>query len=56
MLAHKTGVILLPGKGFDVVHASVRVSLANLTHHDYELIGRETRAVLDGYYAEYQAR
>ena len=56
VLAHKTGVILLPGKGFDVVHASARVSLANLTHHDYELIGRETRAVLDGYYAEYQAR
>ncbi|MGR5092626.1 bifunctional aspartate transaminase/aspartate 4-decarboxylase [Vibrio maritimus] len=54
-LAHETGVILLPGKGFDVVHASVRVSLANLTHHEYELIGRETRRVLDEYYAEFIA-
>ena len=49
-LAYETGVILLPGKGFDVVHGSVRVSLANLTHHEYELIGRETRKVLDEYY------
>ncbi|WP_394229606.1 bifunctional aspartate transaminase/aspartate 4-decarboxylase [Shewanella colwelliana] len=55
VLAYKTGVILLPGKGFDVMHSSVRVSLANLTHHEYELIGRETRIVLDDYYAEYQA-
>ncbi|WP_285164531.1 bifunctional aspartate transaminase/aspartate 4-decarboxylase [Shewanella goraebulensis] len=54
-LAHKTGVILLPGKGFDVVHPSVRVSLANLTHYEYELIGRETRSVLDDYFTEYQA-
>ncbi|MEZ9531606.1 bifunctional aspartate transaminase/aspartate 4-decarboxylase, partial [Vibrio sp. 10N.286.51.F4] len=53
-LAHETGVILLPGKGFDTVHASVRVSLANLTHHEYELIGRETRTVLDEYFAEFQ--
>ncbi len=54
LLAESTGVILLPGKGFDTVHASVRVSLANLTHHEYELIGRETRNMLDRYYAEYQ--
>ncbi|HHF2856195.1 bifunctional aspartate transaminase/aspartate 4-decarboxylase [Vibrio diabolicus] len=53
-LAHETGVILLPGQGFDVVHASVRVSLANLTHHEYELIGRATRKVLDEYFAEFQ--
>ncbi|MEZ9198756.1 bifunctional aspartate transaminase/aspartate 4-decarboxylase [Shewanella sp. 10N.286.54.B9] len=53
VLAHKTGVILLPGKGFDVVHSSVRVSLANLTHHEYELIGKETRIVLDDYFTEY---
>ncbi|MDV5168527.1 bifunctional aspartate transaminase/aspartate 4-decarboxylase [Photobacterium rosenbergii] len=52
-LAHETGVILLPGKGFDVVHGSVRVSLANLTHHEYELIGRETRKVLDEYYHDF---
>lgn len=54
-LAKDTGVILLPGKGFDVVHASVRVSLANLTHHEYELIGRATRSVLDDYYSEFNA-
>ncbi|MDF5436545.1 bifunctional aspartate transaminase/aspartate 4-decarboxylase, partial [Vibrio parahaemolyticus] len=53
-LAHETGVILLPGQGFDVVHASVRVSLANLTHHEYELIGRATRKVLDEYFAEFK--
>ncbi|GGA81325.1 aminotransferase [Neiella marina] len=55
-LAQATGVILLPGKGFDTVNASVRVSLANLTHHEYELIGRETRKVLDQYYAEFQGQ
>ncbi|MDO6686055.1 MULTISPECIES: bifunctional aspartate transaminase/aspartate 4-decarboxylase [unclassified Agarivorans] len=55
-LAQSTGVILLPGKGFDTVHASVRVSLANLTHHEYELIGRETRKVLDEHFAEYNAQ
>ncbi|MEZ9147264.1 bifunctional aspartate transaminase/aspartate 4-decarboxylase [Vibrio sp. 10N.286.52.C3] len=54
-LAHETGVILLPGKGFDTVHASVRVSLANLTHHEYELIGRATRTVLDEYFQEFSA-
>ncbi|MBY6095537.1 bifunctional aspartate transaminase/aspartate 4-decarboxylase [Ferrimonas balearica] len=54
-LAASTGVILLPGKGFDVVHGSVRVSLANLTHYEYELIGRETRTLLDQYFSEYQA-
>jgi aspartate 4-decarboxylase len=54
-LAHETGVILLPGGGFDVVNPSVRVSLANLTHHEYELIGRATRMVLDEYFAEFNA-
>ncbi|SHH24202.1 bifunctional aspartate transaminase/aspartate 4-decarboxylase [Ferrimonas marina] len=54
-LAANTGVVLLPGKGFDVVHGSVRVSLANLTHYEYALIGRETRKMLDGYFAEFQA-
>ncbi|MBV7261197.1 bifunctional aspartate transaminase/aspartate 4-decarboxylase [Photobacterium sp. 2_MG-2023] len=52
-LAEQTGVILLPGKGFDVIHGSARVSLANLTHYEYELIGRETRKVLDEYYTDY---
>ncbi|PMH46039.1 aspartate 4-decarboxylase [Vibrio sp. 10N.286.49.B3] len=53
-LAHDTGVILLPGRGFDTVNASVRVSLANLTHHEYELIGRSTRQVLNEYYVEFK--
>ena len=52
-LADETGVVLLPGKGFDVVHASVRVSLANLTHHEYAAIGRLTRKVMDEYYSAY---
>ena len=54
-LAQETGVVLLPGKGFEVVDASVRVSLANLTQADYRAIGQCTRRVLDELFAEYQA-
>lgn len=53
-LAEETGIVLLPGKGFNVIHGSVRVSLANLTHYEYELIGRKTKQVLNEYYEEYQ--
>ncbi|WP_299007501.1 bifunctional aspartate transaminase/aspartate 4-decarboxylase [uncultured Shewanella sp.] len=52
-LADETGVVLLPGKGFDVVHGSVRVSLANLTHNEYKAIGKLTKAVVDEYYAQF---
>ncbi len=53
-LAKETGVVLLPGKGFEVVDASVRVSLANLTDADYAAIGRCTRQVLDDFHAEFK--
>ncbi|WP_171102597.1 bifunctional aspartate transaminase/aspartate 4-decarboxylase [Ruegeria sp. HKCCD7255] len=53
-LAKETGVVLLPGKGFEVLDPSARVSLANLTEHDYASIGRFTRQVLDEYFAEFQ--
>lgn len=54
-LADEAGVVLLPGQGFDVIHRSVRVSLANLTHNDYTAIGKLTRKVMDEYYASYLA-
>ena len=52
-LAEETGVVLLPGNGFEVVDASVRVSLANLTDADYADIGRFTRQVIDEFYGEF---
>jgi len=46
-LADETGVVLLPGKGFEVVDTSARVSLANLTDHEYRAIGVATRRIVD---------
>ncbi len=54
-LAQETGVVLLPGKGFEVLDASARVSLANLTEAEYRAIGQFTRQVLDEYGAEFAA-
>lgn len=54
-LADKTGVVLLPGRGFEVVDASARVSLANLSEADYAAIGAFTRKVLDSYYADFKS-
>lgn len=48
-LAEETGVVLLPGNGFEVVDTSARVSLANLTDIEYASIGSFTRKVLDEY-------
>ncbi|MDB5810897.1 MAG: bifunctional aspartate transaminase/aspartate 4-decarboxylase [Betaproteobacteria bacterium] len=53
-LAQETGVVLLPGKGFEVVNASARVSLANLTDIEYAAIGRFTRQVLDEYNQDFK--
>lgn len=52
-LAEETGVVLLPGKGFEVVDMSARVSLANLTDFEYAAVGKFTRQVLDEYYADF---
>ena len=49
-LADETGVVLLPGKGFEVVDTSARVSLANLTDHEYRAIGAATRRIVDEYH------
>ena len=53
ILAAKTGVVLLPGKGFDVEHPSARVSLANLREYDYRQIGLCVRQQLDDLYNQY---
>ena len=52
-LARETGVVLLPGQGFEVVDMSARVSLANLTDIEYAAVGRFTRQVLDEYHDEF---
>jgi aspartate 4-decarboxylase len=53
-LAKETGVVLLPGNGFEVVDTSARVSLANLTDSEYAAIGKFTRQVLDEYYQDFK--
>ena len=54
-LAKETGVVLLPGKGFEVLDASARVSLANLTEAEYKSIGAYTRQILEEYHHDFQA-
>ncbi|MDR3483048.1 MAG: bifunctional aspartate transaminase/aspartate 4-decarboxylase [Burkholderiaceae bacterium] len=54
-LAEETGVVLLPGKGFEVVDTSARVSLANLTDIEYASIGKFTRQVLDEFHQDFLA-
>jgi len=46
----------LPGRGFEVVSPSARVSLANLTEAEYVAIGRFTRRVLDEFNAEFMKK
>ncbi|MET3139827.1 aspartate 4-decarboxylase [Undibacterium sp. GrIS 1.2] len=53
-LAQETGVVLLPGNGFDVIDTSARVSLANLTEIEYAAIGKFTRHVLDECYQDFR--
>ena len=55
-LARETSVVLLPGKGFEVVDASARVSLANLTEANYAAIGDCTRQILTELYGDFQAQ
>jgi len=54
-LAEEAQVVLLPGRGFDVVHPAARVSLANLREVDYRKIGEAVRQLLDKYYKEFKA-
>jgi len=53
-LADETGVVLLPGSGFDVETPCARVSLANLSEYDYQTIGLAIRRVMDEYYTQFQ--
>jgi aspartate 4-decarboxylase len=55
-LAEETGVVLLPGKGFDVDHPSARVSLANLTENDYRAIGQAVRKIMDEFKSEFSQK
>ena len=55
-LAKETGVVLLPGNGFEVVDTSARVSLANLTDSEYAAIGKFTRQVLNEYFTDFKNR
>ncbi|MDM0046957.1 bifunctional aspartate transaminase/aspartate 4-decarboxylase [Variovorax dokdonensis] len=52
-IAQKSGVVMLPGKGFGTPHASGRVSLANLNEYDYANIGRAVRELAAEYYDVY---
>lgn len=54
-LARETGVVLLPGNGFEVVDTSARVSLANLSEWEYVAIGNLTRKVLDEYHEQFES-
>lgn len=55
-IADKTGIVLLPGRGFGTQHASARASLANLNEFEYAEIGRSLRAMAEEYYAEFLAK
>ncbi len=55
-LADETGIVLLPAKGFEVHHPSVRVSLANLTLSNYGTIGQFTRQVLNEFFEEFKQK
>ena len=55
-LAKETGVVLLPGKGFEVEHPSARVSLANLSEHDYRAIGLSVKRIIDEFETEFNKK
>ncbi|MFA7670089.1 MAG: bifunctional aspartate transaminase/aspartate 4-decarboxylase, partial [Burkholderiaceae bacterium] len=55
-IADKTGIVLLPGRGFGTQHPSGRASLANLNEYEYAAIGRALRALADELYAEYSSK
>jgi aspartate 4-decarboxylase len=53
-LADETGVVLLPGKGFDIDVPSARVSLANLTEVEYRSIGLAIQKILKEFHTDYK--
>ncbi len=54
-LAIEAGVVLLPGRGFEVFHPSARVSLANLKEIDYIKIGKTIRRLLNEYHRKFMS-
>ncbi len=54
-LAIEAGVVLLPGRGFEVFHPSARVSLANLKEIDYIKIGKTIRKLLNEYHRKFMS-
>jgi len=52
-VADETGVVLLPGSGFGVMHPSARASLANLNEYQYAAIGDSLRRFAEESYQEY---
>ncbi len=52
-LAQEAGVVLLPGRGFEVLHPSARISLANLKEIDYIKIGKTIRKLLEEYHQRF---
>ncbi len=52
-VADETGVVLLPGSGFGVLHPSARASLANLNEYQYAAIGDSLRRFAEESYQEY---
>ena len=53
-LARNHGSVLLNGSGFAGPPWSVRISLANLDTHDYEVLGRDLKAVAEQAVAEWR--
>ncbi|MDF7675136.1 bifunctional aspartate transaminase/aspartate 4-decarboxylase [Neisseriaceae bacterium ESL0693] len=53
-VAQDTGVVLLPGKGFGVLHPSARASLANLYEYQYVAIGKALRDLASDYYSQFK--
>ncbi len=54
-VADETGVVLLPGSGFGVMHPSARASLANLNEYQYAAIGNSLRKFAEETFKEYES-
>lgn len=55
-LAEKEGVILIDGVGFGTTAGELRVSEANLSTKNYQLIGQEILAVLKEYHDDFEKK
>lgn len=53
-LAQEEGVVLMMGEGFGAMEGTLRVSEANLTDDQYELVGYRILKILEDYHIEYE--